>query len=267
MDPQRLVKLIESDRGIIKGIKIRANGQMVTNPDLTVLKTAKQIGTQTGLPIMIHIGLNFEEKVPEEVFESFNHKMLSILDEGDILTHTYTQRPGGVIRHDGSFIPELKAAMERGVVLDVAPAKSHMSFDLVKIGMKQGIMPTTLSTDITNTNFQGPALFSLPVVMSKFLSLGLSLNDVIEKTTIIPARILREEHRIGSLKIGNSANITIFDLIDGDFLFSDGLAGNTLQGHQLLEPKFTLKDGEIISAQSRFRNHIPGETIALTKGA
>ena len=267
MDPQRVLQLIETEREIIKGIKIRANGQMVANPDFKILKRAKQIGAQTGLPIMIHIGLNFEEMVSEDVLESFNREMLSLLDTGDILTHTYTQRPGGVIKPDGSILPELKAAMERGVVLDAAPAKSHFSFELAQIGLKQGIVPTTLSTDITNTNYQGPALFSLPVVMSKFLALGLGLDDVIEKTTITPARILKEDHRRGSLKVGLSADITIFELITGDFLFSDGLAGNTLEGHQLLEPKLTLKNGEAFTAHSRFRDHIAGEPITLTKGA
>ena len=267
MDPQRVLQLIKTEREIIKGIKIRANGQMVASPDLKILKAAKQIGNQAGLPIMIHIGLNFEEKVSEDVLESFSREMLSLLDTGDILTHTYTQRPGGVIKPDGSILSELKAAMERGVVFDVAPAKSHFSFKLAQIGLNQGIIPTTLSTDITNTNYQGPALFSLPVVMSKFLALGLSLDDVIKKTTIIPARILKEDHRRGSLKVGLSANITIFELIDGDFLFSDGLAGNALEGHQLLEPKLTLKNGEVFTAHSRFRNHVPGEPITLTKGA
>ncbi|MFQ5819937.1 MAG: amidohydrolase family protein [Candidatus Heimdallarchaeota archaeon] len=267
MDPQSVMQLIETEQGTIKGIKIRANGQIVADPDLKIFKIAKHIGNQTDLPIMIHIGLNFEEKISEEVFKSFNQKMLSLLDTGDIITHTYTQRPGGVIMSDGMIMSELKLAMERGVVLDIAPAKSHFSFDLAQIGLNNGIIPTTLSTDITNTNYQGPALFSLPVVMSKFLALGLSLNEVIEKTTIVPARILREDHRRGSLTVGFPADITIFKLLDGDFLFSDGLAGNTLEGHQLLEPKFTLKHGEEFVAHSRFLDHVPGEPITLTKGA
>jgi len=267
VDPQRVVKLIETERETIKGIKIRANSQIIEDPDHKMFKMAKQIGTQTGLPIMIHIGLNFEENISEEVFESFNREMLSLLDTGDILTHTYTQRPGGVIKPDGTILPELKVALERGVVVDIAPAKSHLSFDLAQIGLNQGIVPTTLSTDITNTNYQGPALFSLPVVMSKFLALGLSLEDVIEKTTIVPARILKEDHQRGSLKVGFPADITIFKLLKGDFLFSDGLAGNTLEGHQLLEPQITFKNGEQFVAHSRFRDHTPGEQVTLTKGA
>lgn len=184
----------------------------------------------------------------------------------DILTHTYTSRPGGVIFTDTGVLPELHDAMERGIILNVAPAKSHFSFQLAKIGLDAGITPTVLSTDITNTNYQGPALFSLPVVMSKFLALGLKLEDVIAKTTVIPARILNEPQR-GKLSLGNPADITILELLEGSFLFSDGMAGNTLVGSQLLEPRMTIKAGKIIPAQSRFRNYIPGEEVTLTKGA
>ena len=141
---------------------------------------------------MIHIGLNFEEDVSPQTLWEFNKRMLPSLRPGDILTHSFTSRPGGVVFKDREVMPELRDAIERGVVIDVAPAKSHFSFELAKIALDAGIVPTVLSTDITNTNYQGPALFSLPVVMSKFLALGLDLDEVIAKTTTVPAKILHE---------------------------------------------------------------------------
>jgi len=266
LDFNRLLDLLAAENQIIKGIKIRANGQLIANPDLTILKIAKEICAQANLPLMIHIGLNFEENVSNDTLLDFNRRMLPYLEPGDILTHTFTSRPGGVILTDTGVLPELYDAIERGIVLDVAPAKSHFSFQITKIGLDAGIIPTVLSTDITNTNYQGPALFSLPVVMSKFLALGLDLDDVIAKTTAVPAEILNEPQR-GNLSRGNPADITIFELLEGSFLFSDGIAGNKMVGNQLLEPRMTLKAGKIIPAQSRFRNHIPGEEVTLTKGA
>lgn len=267
LDVERLLDLLGREREIIRGIKLRANSQLVTSPDLAILKTAKQVCAQADLPLMIHIGLNFEEKVSTEDLLTFNRRMLPMLEAGDILTHTYTARPGGVIFSDTGVMPELEAALERGVILDAAPAKSHFSFPLARMGLEAGILPTTLSTDITKTNYQGPALFSLPVVMSKFLALGLTLAEVLAKTTSVPARILREEHQRGSVKLGYPADLTVFELLQGEFLFSDGLAGNTLLGKQLLEPRLTIKDGQVIPAGSRFRNHVPGEQVTLTKGA
>jgi dihydroorotase len=216
---------------------------------------------------MVHIGMNFEEDISSETLHAFTRRMLSLLAPGDILTHTYTSRPGGVIHPDKGVMPELKAAAERGVILDIAPAKSHFSFPLARIALDDGIVPNVLSTDITKTNYRGPALFSLPVVMSKFLALGLSLDDVIAKVTIHPSKILKEEPRRGSLSVGCPADLTLFELREGKFVFSDGLAGNTLVGDRLLEPRMTIKNGEVLSARSRFRDHVPGETVTLTKGA
>ena len=216
---------------------------------------------------MIHIGLNFEESVSEKTLTEFNRRMLSVLEPGDILTHTYTSRPGGVISLDKGVMPELKAAMARGVVIDIAPAKSHFSFPLARIGLDEGVVPDVLSTDITNTNYRGPALFSLPVVMSKFLALGLSLNEVISKVTIAPAKILKETHRRGSVTVGYPADITLFEILEGEFVFSDGIAANSLVGERLLEPRMTIKGGEVIPSQSRFRDHVPGKSVTLTKGA
>jgi dihydroorotase len=267
VDPQRMLQLIEAEREIIKGIKIRANGHVVAHPDLEMLRLAKTVAVQAGLPLMVHIGLSSEEQVSDEVLRAFNRQMLALLDPGDILTHPYTQRRGGVIQPDGGIPLKLRAAAERGVVLDVAPAKSHFSFELARIALEQGLFPTTLSTDITCTNYQGPALFSLPVVMSKFLALGLSIDDVVAKATLAPARILGEGHRRGSLKPGFAADVTVLEQLQGEFLFSDGVAGHTLMGDQLLEPRLTLKDGVEFEASSRFRDHVPGEPIPLTRGA
>jgi len=262
-----MLNLIEENKKIIKGIKIRAGASLIKNYGISIVKTAKKIAIEANIPLMVHIGLGFEEKLPKTVLNEFNVELLNLLEKGDILTHTFTQREGGVIKSGGSFLPELTDAMRREVVIDVAPAQSHFSFKLAKKGMERGVIPTTLSTDITITNYRGPVLFSLPVLMSKFLALGLSLQQVIEKTTIAPAIVLNEEERRGSLEVDRPADITILELTEGDFLFSDGIAGNTLDANLLLVPKLTLKGGVEIPTKPRFRNYTPGDSLTLTKGA
>ena len=267
MNPGRIHELVAQQRETIRGIKLRANSPQVVEPELRLLKTAKDIATDLDLPLMVHIGMNSEHTVSGELLARFNRGLLETLGSGDILTHAYTKRPGAVLEPDGDVVPELRAALDRGVLIDAAPAKSHMSFQVTRRAMDQGVLPTTLSTDITKTNYRGPAMFSLPVVMSKFLAMGMSLEDVVAKTTIAPARILKEDHRRGSLEPGRPADITVFELLEGDFLFSDGIAGNTLLGHQLLEPRFCFKDGERFEASSRFRDHDPDVPVTLTPGA
>jgi dihydroorotase len=129
LDTERLLALISRETEIIKGIKIRANGRIVASPDSKILKTAKEICTKTGVPLMIHIGQNFEETISEQTLTAFNRQMLPLLEPGDILTHTYSSRPGGVIFKDAGVMPELKDAKERGVVMDVGMAKSHFNME------------------------------------------------------------------------------------------------------------------------------------------
>jgi hypothetical protein len=76
-----------------------------------------------------------------------------------------------------------------------------------------------------------------------------------------------KRNRRGSLSVGYPADITILELCEGDFLFCDGIPENTLGADRLLEPRATIKNGEVFKAQSRFRNHVPGEPIPLIKGA
>ena len=91
----------------------------------------------------------------------------------------------------------------------------------------------------------------LTLLMSKFINLGLSLDQVIQMTTINPARALGEEQRRGSLGVGMPADISILRLAEGDFVFSDAGAGGTLRGRLLLEPELTLKAGVEISASQK----------------
>lgn len=252
IDPEAMLKTIENNRDIIKGIKLRAVAAVMQNLGVEAIRVAKRVATEAGLPLMIHIGIEPEAVVPEDTISAFTREMLSLLDRGDILSHIFTWKAGGVIRPDGSVLPEFKEAMQKGVVLDVAPGLSNFSFEIAEKGLKQGVLPNTLSTDLTTVSMNGP-VFSLLVIMSKFLALGLTLDQVIEMTTINPARALGEEQRRGSLGIGMPAQISLLELTEGDFLFSDGMAGKTLKGNLLLVPKLTLKSGVEIEAQPRFK--------------
>ena len=267
VDLDRTQGLISDESEIIRGVKIRANGPAVIEPKLELMNAAKSVSRAANVPLMVHIGLNSEEAVSDDAISAFNRDVVALLGPGDVLTHVYSARRGRLLLEDRGLMADLLEAVGRGVVMDAAPAKSHFSFEHARRAISEGLAPTTISTDITKTNYQGPALFSLPVVMSKFLALGLTLDDVIEKTTAAPARVLGEEHRRGSLGLGSIADLTAFELLEGRFVFADGIAGNTLEGDRLLEPRMTIKAGEQFEARSRFRDHVPGEEITLTKGA
>ncbi len=244
---------VAKNRDIIKGLKLRVIEEVVTNLGIEAIKFTKAVAVEAGLPIMIHIGLEAKDAVPSDRMDGFTQEMLSLLDKGDIMSHVFTGRTGSVIKDNGNVLSELWKAKQRGVVLDVAVGRGNWSSEIAKRGLGQGILPDTISTDLSSNSANGP-VFSLPVTMSKFLALGLSLNQAVEMTTINPALALGEEKRRGSLGVGMPADISIFELTEGNFVFADGVPGKTFRGNLLLVPQLTLKAGREIQTEPRFEN-------------
>jgi len=252
---ERMRETIEENRDVVKGVKLRATVNMIEALGIEALKTARRVVSDAGLPIMIHLGIDAGETIAAEALDAFGREMLSCLGKGDVLTHAFTNKQGGVIRPDGSVTPGLRKAVQRGVVLDVASAIGHLDFQVARQAIERGLLPTTLSTDFTTFLLGAPVPFSLPVLMSEFLALGLSLKQVVEMTTINPARVLGEEQRRGSLGLGMPADVSLFELLEGDFAFVDSRDGNQLRGEQLLVSQLSLKRGARVETAPRFQKY------------
>jgi len=271
VEPARMLEIIETHRDVVKGVKLRATVNMIESLGIAGLRTAKQVAAEAGLPIVVHLGIDAGETMADDALDAFTREMLSLLDRGDVLTHVFTKKKGGVVRPDGSARPGLREAVARGVVLDVAAALGHLDFQIARSAIGQGLLPNTLSTDFTVALLHAPVPFSLPVLMSEFLALGLSLSQVVEMSAANPARVLCEEHRRGSLRVGFPADVSIFEMLEGDFLFVDGRDGNRLRGNRLLVPRLTVKRGAKIEISPRFRNyarwsHDVSQTMATQTG-
>ena len=89
--------------------------------------------------------------------------------------------------------------------------------------------------------------------MSKFLSLGLTIDQVVQMTSINPAKAIGEEMRKGSLKSGMDADVAVLEIVHGEYLFSDGRGRGSLEGTQILEPRLVLKDGAATPCISRYQ--------------
>jgi len=200
---------IDSNRDVVKGVKIRLVGNIVENSGVNVAEMAKKTARKFGLPIMVHIG-----DVEERISPTLTQEFLPLMEPGDILSHVFTARLGSILRPDGTVLPELRQAMERGVVLDIAHGRFNFSYAVARKGMAQGILPTTLSSDLTIPSLTGP-VYGLTVIMSKFMALGLDLKQIIAMTTINPVRALSVENRMGSLKPGMDADVSILELLSG----------------------------------------------------
>ena len=234
--------VMETNRHVIKGIKLRLVGNTVASRGVEVVRTAQKVAKKFGLPIMVHIG-DDENRVPEQLTREF----LPLMEAGDILTHVFTGKQGKILDSDDTVISEVIEARDRGVVLDVANATTNFSYEVARKAMSQGILPTTLSTDLTSQSISS-RVYGLTVTMSKFLALGLELNQVVEMTAINPARALNETHRIGSLKPGMEADVSILDLFEGSWDLENN-DGDTVTTRQLISPSSAVRSGKLIMAK------------------
>jgi len=251
-DIDRCKRAVEVHADLIQGIKVRCVQALAEGVGIKAIEAAKRLANDCHLALMLHIG-ETRKRVPEDKMDDFSRAAVALLEKGDILSHYLTWEPGGMILEDGTVYPELHAARKRGVFLDSCHGLNHFSFRIARHAITKGLIPSIISTDMAS--MVRSAAQSLTVVMSKFINLGLTVEQVIEMTTINPARAVREENRRGSLKPGMVADITVLELTKGDYRFGDGTGGEIMQGDRLLEPRMVFKGGEPLPAYSGY--HVP----------
>ena len=171
--------------------------------------------------------------------------ILSYLYKEDCLTHSFHPLPRrGLLDEGGKVLKEVRDAVERGVYLDQGHGGGGFGFDVAEKCIKQGLLPWSISTDLHTGNINGP-VFDMPTTMSKWLMLGLSLEEVIKRSTLNPAIVLKKEKEIGTLKIGACADITVLRMDEGEFTFVDCARENRI-GNKRLTAIHTIRGGEII---------------------
>lgn len=120
--------------------------------------------------------------------------------------------------------------------------------------LAHGLVPTTISSDLHHYNVNGP-VFDLATTMSKFLLLGRPLEEVVAKTTVVPAGLLGLADRLGSVHEGFLADLAVFKLAEGEFEFEDSTKKKVL-GRQKLEPVAVIRRGRIYRSQLRLQRPI-----------
>lgn len=232
-DVKRAVEMCEEHREDIVGVKIRMSRGLVGDSGREGLNRALAVCEATGLPLMVH---------PNESPLSLE-EMLGEMRSGDILTHCFHDSNTGLLDGDGRVRPIARRALKQGVLFDVGHGAGSFSFAVAEAALKQGVMADTISSDLHRYNLYGP-VFDLATTVSKFLLLGLSLGEVVEKVTVAPARAMGMLGEIGTLQPGSWADVAIFALESGDFEFADA-RGETRTGERRLVPELTLRAGEV----------------------
>ena len=231
MEPKRTAAEAGLYPGLIVGIKIAH----YAGPEWIAVDRAVEAGRLAKLPVMV----DFAEFRKERPFQQL---VLEHLRPGDIYTHLYL---GAVpmLDPEGKVLPYLFDARKRGVLFDVGHGGGSFQWRQAVPAVRQGFVPDSISTDL-HVSSMNAGMKDMLNVMSKFLALGMSLEDVVARSTWNPAREMHQEE-LGHLSVGAPADIAVLRLIKGDFGFLDA-GGRRMNGSQKLVAELTIRAGRVV---------------------
>ncbi len=228
-------KVIEAHRTLIIGVKARLSRNVAGLRDADAIDRAHEVTAPLQLPLMVHIGQT----------ASPLSTLLPRLRPGDIVTHVYAPPPNGILDEAGRVRPDVVEARRRGIRFDIGNGRNgHITWEVAERAMQQGFLPDTISSDLTAPG-RTDRVFDFPTVLSKFLLLGMSLDQVIACATSNAARSLTTFQELGTLRVGAVADLVLFELRAGDFDFVDNMNTKRI-GHQKLVPHAVVAQGRLV---------------------
>jgi dihydroorotase len=234
-------KAIGENADIALGAKVRMSENVIAKHGLEPLRRAILACERSGTngKIMCHIG---GVETPQLMSQ-----ILDTLRPGDVLTHAYSGAPNIAgaftnIVQDGKLLPAALEAKRRGVVFDVGHGGGSYDYTVCEAAMQQGAPPDTISSDIHVFSGNSPGMPYLTWVMSKFMGLGFSLEQVITMATTNPAKVINRMPKLGTLQVGAPGDVAIMELVEGPVSFVD-TRNNRREGKAYLKPVQTVTGG------------------------
>src|SRR3954471_1651109 len=239
--PDEAGRTVAENADIAIGVKVRMSENVINQAGIEPLKRAIRACEIAGggARVMCHIGGVATPQLMGEI--------LNTLRAGDILTHCFSGAPNNDgkftnIVQNGKLLPEALAAKKRGVVFDIGHGGGSFDYTICEAAMQQGAMPDTISSDIHVFSGNSPGMPYLPWVMSKFLGLGLSLEQVVTMATANPAKVINRVPKLGTLQVGAPGDVAIMELVEGPVSFVD-TRNNKRDGKAYLKPVQTVTAG------------------------
>lgn len=232
-DVDLAAKTVAENADVVLGLKVRQSVSIVGQNGLEPLKRAIAAAELSGTNarVMVHIG-----GVPDDLSD-----LLDLLRPGDVLTHSYSGAGNNTVR-DGQVLPAALDAKARGVIIDVGHGGGSFAYPVAEPAIQQGLTPDTIGSDVHAVSINTPGMPYLPWVMSKFLNLGFSLEQVIAMATINPARVIGRVDGLGTLSVGAPADVSILELVEEPVTFVDTM-NNQRKGSRWLRPVDTVRAG------------------------
>lgn len=245
----RMERVIDQYRDNILGLKIRlSKGVVPEDKGLEYLKRVVELAEEldaklgTALRVCVHT-----TNSPIAAGE-----LADCLRPGDIFCHCFQGTGNTIVTEDGHIAPRILEARKRGVIFDAANGRGNFSLETARRALKAGFAPDIISTDLTLDKFNIPPYAkNLLTVMAKYMTLGMSLMDVLKAVTAVPAGIMGMEGRIGTLKPGAYADLVILRQKHINFVQKD-YRNEELACDTLLVPQLTMCSGEINFCQTDF---------------
>ena len=209
-DVDLAVKMADANRDLVLGIKVRVAPNIQGELGLQPMQRARQAADRLGLPMMVHFG------DPPPLLE----EILGLMKAGDVLTHCFNGRSNSIVDGRGKVRQVAKQARDRGIIFDVGHGFGSFKFDVAEAALAEGFLPDIISSDLHSRSITGP-VYDLPTTISKFLNMGMSLDEVISRATEAPARVIGQVGRLGTLRVGAEADVGVFQLLEGDYEFYD----------------------------------------------
>jgi len=223
----------------IVGLKARISQSVVKDSGIKPLLIARALSETTGLPLMVHIGSG-----PPAIDE-----VIALLEKKDIITHYLNGKSNNLFDADGNPIQALTDAIVRGVHLDVGHGRASFSFQVAEAAKRSGIALGTISTDIYRDNRLNGPVYSMASVLSKFLYLGYSLEEVIAAVTDRAANWLGRPE-LGRIQVGDTANLTMFRIEQEPVTLIDS-EGEQREAKQQIITRGAVADGNFYECEIR----------------
>ena len=207
--------------------------------DFKQVDLAVDAGKLANVPVMVDFG---EHDPPLSIEELF----MKHLRPGDIFTHTFSYGPAQretVVDENGKVKPFVFAAQQRGIIFDLGHGGGAFSWRQAIPSMQQGFKPNVLSTDLHAESMNG-GMKDMSNILSKFLNIGMTLQEVIQRATLNPATVIKRPD-LGNLSVGSEADIAVFSMRKGIFGFMD-IRKTKISGSQKLETELTIRAGKIV---------------------
>lgn len=200
-DADLCAETVKRNIDVVVGVKVRLDHRAAGDLGTLPLIRAVEAAATADLPVMVHIASG-----PPGIEE-----VLQVLRRGDIVTHCATGQDMRLVDPDGALLECARSAHERGVIFDMGHGIGGFSFTVAQSMMDAGVPPDTISSDAHQLSLLGP-MFDLPTCMSKSMTMGLSLTDVVSRATVKPARAVGLDGVVGVIDVGRRADLAVFSL-------------------------------------------------------